>query len=192
MGVSRELAVNPVSDELVCSICRDIIERPVQTVCNHLFCQKCLTSWMAQSATCPIDHHRLAEGDVMRLQDVSTVMFRLYSSTKVKCPRHTICPWVGCLSDLKEHQRECMKKGQLLTETTQRVDAVSRDMRETLDRLEACTKRVAQLERMVCALQDQLQELTDLRTRRKRTSSDSESGTLRKRRRSTKRTQSKR
>ena len=43
MGIDSELAVNEVDEELICSICRGILEDPVEIKdCEHMFCDGCI------------------------------------------------------------------------------------------------------------------------------------------------------
>ena len=44
-------------EELVCSICRGIIDEPTQAPCRgkHSFCKNCITLWLTDNVTCPMD-----------------------------------------------------------------------------------------------------------------------------------------
>jgi len=43
MGIDLDLAVGQVDEEFVCSICKDILENPVEIKgCVHLFCDECI------------------------------------------------------------------------------------------------------------------------------------------------------
>ena len=56
MGRDAELFVDAaaISRHLLCSICHGVLERPVQTACEHLFCEDCLLAWLCRKATCPV------------------------------------------------------------------------------------------------------------------------------------------
>ncbi|XP_057186582.1 E3 ubiquitin-protein ligase TRIM39-like [Triplophysa rosa] len=49
-------AGEPLSDELQCSICLDVLDNPVTTPCGHSFCKTCLKKcWdISQNCTCPV------------------------------------------------------------------------------------------------------------------------------------------
>ncbi|KAG5486175.1 hypothetical protein LSCM1_07294 [Leishmania martiniquensis] len=44
-------------DDLVCGVCMSVCVRPTATTCGHLFCRRCLQSWMQANPTsmCPLD-----------------------------------------------------------------------------------------------------------------------------------------
>ncbi|XP_054163575.1 E3 ubiquitin-protein ligase NRDP1-like [Oppia nitens] len=44
-----------VPEELMCSICNDVLCEPLVTECDHLFCRECITEWLSVNRTCPID-----------------------------------------------------------------------------------------------------------------------------------------
>ncbi|XP_022171585.1 pre-mRNA-splicing factor CWC24-like [Myzus persicae] len=41
-------------NDLTCSICFDIFEKPSVLKCNHVFCFKCIHNWMRTNKSCPI------------------------------------------------------------------------------------------------------------------------------------------
>lgn len=47
-----------VPDDLVCGVCMSVCRQPTATTCGHLFCRRCLQTWMRTSpetAMCPLD-----------------------------------------------------------------------------------------------------------------------------------------
>ncbi|AYU76208.1 hypothetical protein, unknown function [Leishmania donovani] len=44
-------------DDLVCGVCMCVCRQPTAAACGHLFCRRCLQSWMQENrtATCPLD-----------------------------------------------------------------------------------------------------------------------------------------
>ncbi|CBZ23651.1 hypothetical protein, unknown function [Leishmania mexicana MHOM/GT/2001/U1103] len=44
-------------DDLVCGVCMSVCRQPTAAACGHLFCRRCLQSWMQENrtATCPLD-----------------------------------------------------------------------------------------------------------------------------------------
>lgn len=59
MGYDIDQFSSDVNDELVCSICTNVLMEPVQTQCDHLFCHACLHHWLRTSPSCPVDRHYL-------------------------------------------------------------------------------------------------------------------------------------
>jgi len=56
MGIDTDLAIDRLNDELVCSICRDIVEDPVVIRrCEHHFCGNCIRPWIQANSTCAKD-----------------------------------------------------------------------------------------------------------------------------------------
>jgi hypothetical protein len=61
MGIDINEFVHPktISSQLMCSICGDVLHKPVMTQCEHLFCEDELLEWLTQkpeSPTCPADN----------------------------------------------------------------------------------------------------------------------------------------
>lgn len=54
-----------VSDKRVCSVCLTSppFEKAVITPCFHLFCRKCLDTWMIENLTCPMCRCHVCEYD---------------------------------------------------------------------------------------------------------------------------------
>ncbi|KAK7194491.1 Zinc finger, C3HC4 type (RING finger)/TRAF-type zinc finger containing protein [Novymonas esmeraldas] len=44
-------------DDLICGVCMSVCRQPTATTCGHLFCRRCLQSWMLSNVTpvCPLD-----------------------------------------------------------------------------------------------------------------------------------------
>ena len=55
MGYDVARFVGEISEELICSICSEILENPLTTDCEHLFCRECINDWLRDNHTCPID-----------------------------------------------------------------------------------------------------------------------------------------
>ena len=51
MGIDTDCFVYPerISPQLICPICTQVLERPVQTPSEHLFCEDELLEWMTRS-----------------------------------------------------------------------------------------------------------------------------------------------
>jgi E3 ubiquitin-protein ligase NRDP1 len=47
-------------EELICSICHDILRNPVFTnCCLQTFCEQCINDWLETNNTCPYDRQQL-------------------------------------------------------------------------------------------------------------------------------------
>lgn len=42
-----------VESELICSICTGVLEKPLETPCQHLFCGECIHQWLLRCKSCP-------------------------------------------------------------------------------------------------------------------------------------------
>ena len=45
--------VDNTNKTLECSICYESIEKLLKTTCNHIFCGRCINSWLEKHNTCP-------------------------------------------------------------------------------------------------------------------------------------------
>lgn len=46
---------NNIDDELLCSICSLVMDKPLETPCEHTFCGVCIKEWITVNDHCPID-----------------------------------------------------------------------------------------------------------------------------------------
>ena len=84
MGWDVERFVNKteVMEELMCSICTDVLENPVQTPCQHNFCNDCIKVWLDDGKlTCPVDRKRLTFKDLKP----SRVLQQLLNTFVIRC-----------------------------------------------------------------------------------------------------------
>ena len=59
-NIERFIAKEAIVDEFICSICTDVVENPVQTPCQHLFCNDCIRRWITEGRkSCPEDRRPL-------------------------------------------------------------------------------------------------------------------------------------
>ena len=89
----------PVPDELLCPICHEVLNEPLQTTCGHLFCEKCLnTSLRKARSSCPTCRtHCSARG----FSDKHTE--RKVNNLQVKCCNFP-CEWRGIISRIQDHK----------------------------------------------------------------------------------------
>lgn len=43
----------PLDTPMDCTICLDKVEEPRKLMCEHIFCDKCISTWLSKNKTCP-------------------------------------------------------------------------------------------------------------------------------------------
>lgn len=59
MGYDLVRFVGFVDEEFYCTICTMVLETPLQSPCDHLFCSKCISEWLSVESICPVDRRLL-------------------------------------------------------------------------------------------------------------------------------------
>ena len=62
MGLDKGRIVekDDIIEELICPICTDVVEHPMQGHCQHSFCDQCIRKWLSHGKiSCPVDRQRL-------------------------------------------------------------------------------------------------------------------------------------
>lgn len=113
-GFPLGLFVNELDDTYHCSICRDILNDPVQCRSGHLFCRNCIKQWLAKHPNCPTCRESLS---VNTLSDSLAIKSQINSKVvhcKTKVERiadgndgNDACEWTGPLQDLWTHLSTC-------------------------------------------------------------------------------------
>ena len=103
--VSEKLFLERPPDALICAICLDIINTPVQaTCCGKLFCKVCQENSIKQDTKCPHCRNTMKVFEDKRCQQEINAL-------KIVCPYYVRdCAWSGCVSDLKQHIDNCQYK----------------------------------------------------------------------------------
>lgn len=83
MGYETTWFVDEVDKEFVCSICMMVVERPLESPCEHVFCTKCIVGWITQDTRCPVDRKAL---HLRNLSAPARLYRNLWGKLKVKCP----------------------------------------------------------------------------------------------------------
>ncbi|XP_060860162.1 E3 ubiquitin-protein ligase RNF8-like isoform X1 [Metopolophium dirhodum] len=52
-------------NDLTCSICFDIFDKPAELNCSHVFCFKCIKNWMRNNKSCPMCRRNTIEPPVV-------------------------------------------------------------------------------------------------------------------------------
>ena len=96
-----------VDEDFLCAMCHKPLIEPVETVCGHTFCYKCLFGRIRRSPYCPVENHPISriDGDI---QQTSFLVRKLLDKMKVICPNTAYCDSVMPRSELEPHlKRSC-------------------------------------------------------------------------------------
>ncbi|KAM4027851.1 RING finger protein 151-like isoform 2-T2 [Anomaloglossus baeobatrachus] len=105
MGYDIERFLGYVNEGLLCCICRDVLERPLQAPCEHAFCASCIHGWLVHHNNCPEDRHALTVTDLRALH---RYMRNDLSRLQIQCKNYRSgCEMVCSLESIDKHEREC-------------------------------------------------------------------------------------
>ena len=104
MGFDIERFSGKVNEGLLCSICRDVFEDPLQAPCEHAFCSSCIYAWLTHYNTCPEDRLPLWPSD---LKPIFRYMRNDLDALKIRCDNESRgCKALVRLDVLKTHLKE--------------------------------------------------------------------------------------
>eukprot|EP01125_Pyxidicula_operculata_P017431 TRINITY_DN6106_c0_g1_i3.p1 TRINITY_DN6106_c0_g1~~TRINITY_DN6106_c0_g1_i3.p1 ORF type:complete len:174 (+),score=3.62 TRINITY_DN6106_c0_g1_i3:24-545(+) len=101
--ITSDLFDPPLDSDYVCTICINVLNRPVQTICGHSFCNDCISTYRKLSESCPICRENLGNGSVF--PDKKTE--RQISSKIVNCPNRE-CKEKTDYGNIFKHLDTCM------------------------------------------------------------------------------------
>ncbi|XP_075445131.1 E3 ubiquitin-protein ligase NRDP1-like isoform X2 [Ascaphus truei] len=105
MGYDIERFLGYVNEGLLCCICRDVLEEPLQAPCEHAFCASCIHGWLVHHHNCPEDRQALS---VTGLRPLHRYMRNDLSRLQIQCKnRGDGCTIVCSLELIDRHEREC-------------------------------------------------------------------------------------
>ncbi|XP_074539829.1 E3 ubiquitin-protein ligase PDZRN3-B isoform X2 [Halichoeres trimaculatus] len=105
MGYDLERFVGYVNEGLLCCVCRDVLERPLQAPCEHAYCSACISSWLLHHHSCPEDRLPL---DVGSLKPLYRYMRNDLNRLQIRCVNAGQgCEMVCSLENLHTHEDEC-------------------------------------------------------------------------------------
>ena len=94
-----------VNLELICCICTNILEDPVESPCRHVFCLSCIKTWLSNQETCP---HCRAPVHKKDLQTVVPLLRSIISKQRIYCDnKEKGCNEVVPLESLQGHVAIC-------------------------------------------------------------------------------------
>lgn len=148
MGIEAEQFVHPerISSQLFCSICTNVLENPVITPSEHMFCESELLDWFVTKGDqiCPMTNAKLDPSKIAKPGRIITNMLNeleRYCTNKAEG-----CQWTGQNDQLKVHLKTCdfQPRAQMASEIKQQKTTIK-----------LLTSRIEILETTVQDLQDQ-------------------------------------
>ncbi|CAF2537232.1 unnamed protein product [Rotaria sp. Silwood2] len=104
MGFDIQRFPNVIDEELICSICRGVLQDPLQIPsCEHTFCRTCIEEWLSQTQTCPIDRTPI---EINQLKLVPRILKNLLNRLEIKCENEG-CITIVKLDVLANHLTDC-------------------------------------------------------------------------------------
>lgn len=82
MGYDIARFVDKIDENFHCIICTTVLENPVQSPCEHIFCNDCIITWLTVKNTCPADQCLLRVED---LKSVPRYFRNLLDKMKIRC-----------------------------------------------------------------------------------------------------------
>lgn len=82
MGYDRIRFVAEIEEDFICSICNMVLEDPLCSICEHMFCRECIHSWLLQEECCPEDQKKLK---VDQLKPPARIVRNLLNKMIIKC-----------------------------------------------------------------------------------------------------------
>ncbi|CAG2119053.1 unnamed protein product [Medioppia subpectinata] len=105
MGYDCSRFTDEISEELLCSICSEVLEEALTTDCEHLFCRQCITEWLSVNRTCPIDRLYIT---ARNLKAAPRVVRNLLGKLDIRCDfAPDGCQTVVALEALEKHVNDC-------------------------------------------------------------------------------------
>lgn len=106
MGYDTDRFGSPVNDALLCCICRDVLEDPVQAPCEHAYCRTCIEAWLVHETTCPEDRRPLSHTS---LRPLFRYMKNDLNKLEIKCRNRAYgCESIVALELIESHERSCV------------------------------------------------------------------------------------
>ena len=103
-GYPQEWFAQPVDESFKCGICCHVMKDPTVTRCGHVYCARCISSWVSYYGGCP---ERCRDLDIGSLRP-SPQMAKFISGLVVQCKNKTAgCQARPILSEKLQHEHAC-------------------------------------------------------------------------------------
>ncbi|GFO41126.1 E3 ubiquitin-protein ligase nrdp1-like protein [Plakobranchus ocellatus] len=105
MGLDIDRFLCEVNEGLLCCICKDVLEEPLQAPCEHAFCRQCIQGWLINECTCPEDRQTLFLSD---LRPLFRYMRNDLARLRLRCQYFDLgCQLVCTMDSLRSHESTC-------------------------------------------------------------------------------------
>lgn len=106
MDVERFVDVNP---ELICSICHEVLDNPMETPCRHIYCSSCIYNWVNRSITrennCPTCRTKVGHDSI---RPALPIIKNILAKQKMHCDCFARgCKEVVTMEKMKQHLEVC-------------------------------------------------------------------------------------
>lgn len=89
MGYDITRFIDKIDEEFLCSICTMVLENPLQSFCEHMFCDVCIKGWLMlkYDQICPNDRTSLTFD---QLKVPGRIIRNLLNKLNIRCD---FCKW---------------------------------------------------------------------------------------------------
>ena len=133
--IKRFADKDSVGEDLICTICTDVVKDPLQTPCDHLFCKECITRWLNEQRTCPVDREQLS---LDKLKRPSRMIMQLINKLTIRCQNFEKgCKLMCKLEDVQnliQHQNEGCQVAQNIRASN--IQEENEELKKNISRLE--------------------------------------------------------
>ena len=99
MGYEITRFEDEVDEELMCSICGQVLEAPIQIrKCEHCFCESCINEWLKHRPVYPNDRNPVSPME--DLTQPPRILRNLLSRLKITCDKEEF----GCTVNVSHHE----------------------------------------------------------------------------------------
>ena len=162
MADAEEVVFNTglLRDSLKCALCLSLLSRPMQTPCQHRFCEDCVQLMWPANGLCPTCRERAPRRSLRRDHLVRSLL----TDQAVRCPNHHMgCHWTGPEDRRPTHERDCLARQ--VAELQTNVDELERGIAERDVRIVELTEELDKHVRLNAALRaeaDAMKEQAEL------------------------------
>lgn len=104
MGIDQERFVE-VNPELVCCICTNVLDDPIESPCRHVFCTECITRWLDMRPTCPTCRQPLRN---YQMKPALPLLRNIIAKLRIRCDFiEEGCTEIIDYEQLGSHLRSC-------------------------------------------------------------------------------------
>ena len=160
-NIDRFLAKESIVKEFICSICTDVVECPVQTPCQHLFCNDCIRRWINEgNQTCPEDRQSLT---VNALKPPSRLTHQFLNKLIIRCKNHNDgCRLMSTFEDVVQLEKHELNQCQVDPDSlVQEVcDTFEKERTFLKDRIKELKGTISNNDEEIAQLKERIQQQT--------------------------------